>query len=107
MIFDVAFDDGGQKIDVDFANEDQNINPEFDHVLAVPGLPGKDGASAYEIATQNGFEGSEAEWLESLRGKSGYTPIRGTDYWTAADKSQIVSDVLAELPVYNGEVADA
>ena len=27
--------------------------------------------SAYDIAVKNGFEGSEAEWLESLRGKDG------------------------------------
>lgn len=28
---------------------------------------GKDGKSAYEIALQNGFEGTEQEWLEYLR----------------------------------------
>ena len=32
---------------------------------------GKAGASAYEIALKNGFEGTENEWLESLKGKSG------------------------------------
>ena len=30
-------------------------------------------------------------------GNDGYTPVKGTDYWTAADKSSIVQDVLAEL----------
>lgn len=30
------------------------------------------GKSAYEIAVGNGFEGTEAEWLESLVGKSAY-----------------------------------
>ena len=29
-------------------------------------IKGKDGLSAYEIAVQNGFEGTEIEWLESL-----------------------------------------
>lgn len=33
--------------------------------IPVPGIPGK---SAYEIALENGFEGTEAEWLESLKG---------------------------------------
>ena len=28
------------------------------------------GLSAYQIAVQNGFSGTEAEWLESLEGKS-------------------------------------
>lgn len=35
-------------------------------------------------------------------GPAGYTPVRGTDYWTAQDKTQIVSDVLAALPTWNG-----
>ena len=32
------------------------------------------------------------------QGTNGKTPIRGTDYWTAADKQEIVSAVLAALP---------
>lgn len=32
---------------------------------------GEDGKSAYEIAVNNGFEGTEAEWLESLKGSGG------------------------------------
>lgn len=32
---------------------------------------GVDGASAYQIAVDNGFEGTEAEWLESLQGEPG------------------------------------
>ena len=35
-------------------------------------------------------------------GANGYTPVRGTDYWTAADQEQIVSDVLAALPNAQG-----
>jgi len=31
------------------------------------------GYSAYEIAVQNGFEGTEAEWLQSLKGLDGQT----------------------------------
>lgn len=30
---------------------------------------GKDGLSAYEIAVENGFEGTEEEWLQSLKGE--------------------------------------
>ena len=57
------------------------------------------GQSAYEVAKENGFEGTEEEWLESLKGepgkdgkdgepgkdgnpgKDGYTPIKGVDYF--------------------------
>lgn len=31
-------------------------------------------------------------------GAAGYTPVRGVDYWTAADKAAIVADVLEALP---------
>lgn len=34
-------------------------------------VSGFDGKSAYELAVKNGFKGTEAEWLESLHGKSG------------------------------------
>ena len=35
------------------------------------GADGKDGLSAYEIALNNGFVGTESEWLASLKGKDG------------------------------------
>ena len=35
------------------------------------GANGKDGRSAYEIAIENGFVGTAAEWLKSLKGKDG------------------------------------
>lgn len=35
------------------------------------GINGKDGKSAYEIAVNHGFSGSEADWLRSLHGKDG------------------------------------
>jgi len=33
-----------------------------------PGPPGADGKSAYEIAVEHGFEGTEQEWLENMGG---------------------------------------
>lgn len=56
------------------------------------------GKSAYEIAVQNGFVGTEAEWLESLQGEDGYTPQKGVDYYTEADKDELVTRVLNSLP---------
>lgn len=35
------------------------------------GDPGEDGDSAYIIAVNNGFIGTETDWLESLKGKDG------------------------------------
>ena len=45
-------------------------------------LHGKDGKSAYQIALDNGFVGTEEEWLESLKG-------------TAYDDTAIVDDIKA------------
>ena len=41
------------------------------------GSRGADGKSAYEIALQNGFTGTEADWLTSLKGQKGDTGAKG------------------------------
>lgn len=41
------------------------------------GGSGKDGKSAYEIAVDNGFEGTEEQWLESLKGETGPAGPKG------------------------------
>ena len=40
------------------------------------------------------------EQLEALKGPA---PVRGVDYWTESDKTEIVNDVLASIPNYNKE----
>ena len=35
-------------------------------------------------------------------GKDGKTPVKGTDYWTSADKTEMVTAVLAALPSWEG-----
>jgi len=35
-------------------------------IVPMPGIPGPSGASAYQIAVTNGFEGTEQEWLDSI-----------------------------------------
>ena len=44
------------------------------NTTAVNGTPGK---SAYEIAVENGFNGTVSQWLESLRGPQGLTGPQG------------------------------
>ena len=41
------------------------------------GKDGVDGASAYEIAVENGYTGTEAEWLTSLKGQKGERGEKG------------------------------
>ena len=40
------------------------------------------------------------EQLEALKGPA---PVRGVDYWTESDKTEIGNDVLASIPNYNEE----
>src|SRR5690606_35181356 len=42
-----------------------------DGVDGKDGADGRDGRSAYELAVEDGFTGTETEWLESLRGADG------------------------------------
>lgn len=56
---------------------------------------GKDGAKGSDGA--NGKDGAQGE-----KGADGKTPVKGTDYWTAADKQEIVADTLAALPKWTG-----
>lgn len=68
------------------------------------------GYSAYEIAVQNGFEGTEAEWLQSLQGRDGKTTsvngiaqqngnvtLTGADLRVSASDSRKLSDIAALL----------
>ena len=49
------------------------------------GANGKDSRSAYEIAIENGFVGTVAEWLESLKGRDGKDGLPGKDGKDGAD----------------------
>ena len=83
-----------------------------------PGSPGKDGHSPVVTATKSGktttisVDGTAIATVEDgtdgapgKNGTDGHTPVKGTDYWTASDKAEIVSEVTAALPKYGGETA--
>ena len=40
--------------------------------------------------------------MQGPPGPVGNTPEKGVDYWTEDDKSEVVSDVLAALPTWEG-----
>lgn len=44
-----------------------------------PGAAGANGKSAYQIATENGFNGTEIEWLASLHGQDGQPGVAGNN----------------------------
>lgn len=54
-----------------------------------------------KLSVSNGklqYNGSDV----GLKGDKGDTPVKGTDYWTAADKAEIVNDTLSALPTWTG-----
>lgn len=90
------------------------------------GNQGPAGKSAYQLAVESGFEGTQEEWLNSLKGpqgpagktgatgqqgaagKNGTTPVKGVDYWTASDIEEIhtyIDNKIAEglTPASKGE----
>lgn len=83
---------------------------EFD---GADGAAGKDGVSCTHswsgtTLTVTSASGSTSANLKGEKGnkgdtgEAGHTPVKGTDYWTAADKAAMVSDVLAALPAAEG-----
>lgn len=67
-----------------------------------PGMPQIPGANIMGPAGADGAPGAQGP--PGSDGADGHTPVRGVDYWTQADQQQMVQDVIAALPVYNGEV---
>lgn len=58
---------------------------------------------AFAFHNLKGATGSQGP--QGQTGPAGYTPVRGTDYWTSADQTAIVNAVLAALPYYDGSVS--
>ena len=67
----------------------------------IQGPAGADGAQG-PIGPQGpeGPQGIQGE--QGPAGANGTTPVKGTDYWTAADKQEIINSVLASLPSSEG-----
>ena len=67
----------------------RDANGKVYEIMALRGEPGPQGPK--------GDKGSTGE-----PGAQGYSPIRGTDYWTEDDKNEIVNQVLSLLSVWEG-----
>lgn len=91
-----------------------------DYFDGEPGPKGEDGTMSFEDLTQEqkeslkgdkgdiGPAGPQGErGLRGVKGDTGpagadgKTPVKGTDYWTAADKTAIVNDTVAAIPLSN------
>lgn len=71
-----------------------------------PGAAGADGVTPhigdngnwYIGSTDTGQPSRGAAGAKGDTGADGKTPVKGTDYWTAADKQEIVNSVITALP---------
>ena len=64
---------------------------QYTNQVAGSGVKGDPGKSAYEIAVENGFQGTEQEWLASLVGQEGpigphSLPRRSSDHCRATQR---------------------
>ena len=72
---------------------------EHDNKSTLDKLSVADGKLKYN-GSDVGIKGDKG--ADGTNGTNGKTPVKGTDYWTAADKAEIVADTLAALPTWTG-----
>ena len=79
---------------ISWTNDKGLPNPKPVNIKGVKGDKGDKGE-----AGESGKDGANGK-----DGADGYTPVKGKDYFTDSDKAEMVSSVIAALPVYDGSV---
>lgn len=77
---------------ISWTNDRELPNPSPVNIKGEKGDKGDTGAQ--------GIQGEKGDKGDT--GLAGYTPVKGTDYWTDTDKTDMLNDVLAALPTWNG-----
>ena len=86
---------------IDDALTQAKASGEFDGPQGQKGDPGEKGDKG--DTGEQGIQGIPGEKGDKGdTGLAGYTPVKGTDYWTDTDKTDMLNDVLAALPTWNG-----
>lgn len=96
-------------IDVTFEQTNTQFQPVFDTTIQTGGggvvfIPDVSENGILSWTNNGELPNPEPVNIRGEDGQPGYTPVKGTDYWTEADKAEMVADILSALPVYNGEV---
>ncbi|WP_461241155.1 GH25 family lysozyme, partial [Paucilactobacillus sp. N302-9] len=73
-----------------------------DDLSKVASTTGTDGASAYQIAVDNGFSGTETEWLQSLKGVNGKDGTSGSTFLGQLSGNITVDDKHTQGTYYLG-----
>lgn len=97
---DVKFEDGTtfqQKYNSGELKGEQGIQ-------GIQGEPGKDGQPGRDgVDGKDGNDGQPGkDGADGTNGVDGKTPVKGVDYFTEADKQELVDLVLAEIPSAEG-----
>ena len=100
---------------ISWTNDKQLDNPESVNIKGPQGTRGENGYYFTPDVSQTGnlswtnnggLQNPSTVNIKGPQGEPGKTPEKGVDYWTEADKQEIVAATVAALPVYNGEVQD-
>ena len=120
MKLDLKFEQNQLNISMPFTESAGKFNANFGETSVIPG--GQNGATFYPDVSADGIiswtndrelpnpnpvniKGDKGDTgANGKDGADGYTPIKGKDYFTETDKAEIVSSVIAALPVYDGSV---
>lgn len=98
---------------ISWTNDKQLANPESVNIKGSQGERGENGyyftpdvSQTGDLSWTNngGLQNPSTVNIKGPQGEPGKTPEKGVDYWTEADKQEIVAETIAALPVYNGEV---
>lgn len=57
------------------------------------GATGEAGKTNYQLAVENGFNGTVEEWLASLKGEKGDSPVIGVDYYTTEQQNALAEQI--------------
>lgn len=97
---DIIRDQAGDKIGGGDAQTIDEVEAYFDELgisSNTGGGTGERGYSAYEIAVQNGFVGTEQQWLASLKGQQGEPGQPGTPGTPGSDASVTTQNITSAL----------
>lgn len=94
---------------ISWTNDKDLPNPEPVNIKGVKGDKGDKGDRGLQgiqgIQGERGEQGQKGDKGDpGKNGADGYTPVKGKDYFTEPDKAEMVSSVIAALPVYDGSV---
>ena len=106
--------EGGNKVTFSYTLDNGTVKTSSMNVMdGIDGLPGKDGVGISKIEKigtvdlvdtyRITFTDNSTFDYEVTNGTDGYTPVKGTDYWTTEDKAEIQSYIDSQIGgVLNG-----